>query len=114
MVRDAVVEGALINLVNWAETLTRLAREGREPGQVHECLEKAGLLGEDPLLTLAPIRHEDAVFVAEIYLLTSKAGLSLGDRFCLATAARFAVPVLTADAAWGRLDLPGPAIRLIR
>ena len=32
-------------------------------------------------------------------------GLSLGDRFCLALAAKMGAPVITTDKAWKKLDL---------
>lgn len=36
---------------------------------------------------------------------TRQAGLSLGDRACLALAQQLGVPALTADRSWGRLGL---------
>lgn len=36
---------------------------------------------------------------------TRSAGLSLGDRACLAMAQRLDIPALTADQAWGRVDV---------
>jgi PIN domain nuclease of toxin-antitoxin system len=44
---------------------------------------------------------------------TRARGLSLGDRACLALAARENLPAITADRAWASLDL-GIEIRLIR
>ena len=46
---------------------------------------------------------------------TRGAGLSLGDRCCLALGKRLACPVLTADRAWMEIaDLVGVEVRLIR
>ncbi|MES3090888.1 type II toxin-antitoxin system VapC family toxin [Sphingomonas aerolata] len=56
---------------------------------------------------------EDAVRTATLRTATRPLGLSLGDRACLALAARLAVPVLTADTAWAGLDLD-IEVRLIR
>jgi PIN domain nuclease of toxin-antitoxin system len=47
--------------------------------------------------------------------LTHSAGLSLGDRCCLALAKRLRVPALTADRAWVDMaDAVGVEVRLIR
>ena len=46
---------------------------------------------------------------------TRAAGLSPGDRACLALAGQLNLPAVTADRAWERLDLPDPiAIVIIR
>jgi PIN domain nuclease of toxin-antitoxin system len=44
---------------------------------------------------------------------TKRSGLSLGDRACLALAAREQVPALTSNRAWSKLEL-GVEVRLIR
>jgi PIN domain nuclease of toxin-antitoxin system len=44
---------------------------------------------------------------------TRKAGLSLGDRACLALARDLGVPALTADAAWAKVP-SGVEVRLVR
>lgn len=41
-------------------------------------------------------------------------GLSFGDRACLALAARFEVPAVTADREWRSLPEVGVAVKLIR
>ena len=45
--------------------------------------------------------------------MTRGAGLSLGDRYCLALAQRLGVPVLTADQQWANVSV-GIAIQVIR
>lgn len=42
--------------------------------------------------------------IARLWPKTRSAGLSLGDRACLATAHRLELPTLTADWAWSELD----------
>ena len=49
----------------------------------------------------------DAAYAASLLRpLTRQAGLSLGDRACLALAQRLGVPAITADRAWTTLGLP--------
>ncbi len=43
---------------------------------------------------------------ARLREITRKAGLSLGDRICLALGEQLDLPVLTADRAWAGLGLP--------
>ena len=45
--------------------------------------------------------------------ITKRAGLSLGDRACLALGAQLGVPVLTTDRSWESLGLP-VEVRVIR
>ena len=55
----------------------------------------------------------DAEIAAALWTLTRAAGLSFGDRSCLALASRLGVPVLTTDRAWAKVDV-GVPIELIR
>lgn len=55
---------------------------------------------------------EDAVAIAELRRHGHRR-LSLGDRSCLALASRLALPTMTADRAWGDLDVD-VAVSLIR
>jgi PIN domain nuclease of toxin-antitoxin system len=97
---------AAISAVNVAEVVTVTVREGgtRESARVeieHLNLDMIDFDGE--------LAIETGALVAE----TKKYGLSLGDRACLATAAREGIPVLTAERSWSNLSL-GIAIQLIR
>jgi ribonuclease VapC len=111
VVEAALVYRAVINVVNYAEVLSRLADTGEEPTAVHRRLEDQGLVGD--LLQLVPLVAEDSVAIARLRNLTRALGLSLGDRACLATALRLGRPVITADRSWAAVDV-GVAIRLIR
>ena len=53
---------------------------------------------------MVPLDAERAAAVAGLEPLTGPAGLSLGDRCCLALALERGVPALTADGAWLRLS----------
>lgn len=103
--------GAHIHTVNWAEVLTKLASKGVRPAEVHWQLTERGILGQ--LLQIDPGVPDDATSVATLYSATRSAGLSLGDRYCLATGQRLGTPVLTTDRAWTTLNLP-VTVQLLR
>ncbi|QEI40957.1 hypothetical protein BMF77_01539 [Dolichospermum sp. UHCC 0315A] len=64
-------------------------------------------------LEIIACNEEDAITIAKLRGLTKSAGLSLGDRACLALGKRLNLPVLTADKVWSSLSL-GMTINLIR
>ena len=93
----------MIHNVNWAEVLSKLAERGIDPQEAERDLDERGVLGQT--LSVDAGVPEDARTVAALRPLTQGAGLSLGDRYCLALGTRLGWPVLTADRAWGALDL---------
>lgn len=111
IVEAAFDAGALINTVNYAEVLTRMADTGADPVAAHRRFQEQGLVGD--LLRVVPLTEQDAVAIARLRASTRAHGLSLGDRACLATALRLGRPVMTTDRAWAALDV-GVPIRLIR
>jgi PIN domain nuclease of toxin-antitoxin system len=89
-----------------------LSREReQDPEEAARNLTDAGILGQG--LTLRSFDDAQALEVARLRLHTRDAGLSLGDRACLALAASPGLPALTVGCAWLG---PGPGIevRLIR
>lgn len=110
-VAEALLKGAVISLVNWAEVLSTLAKEGKQPEVVAQQLRAEGLLYQT--LRLEPLTDEDCLEIARLRLVTQKYGLSLGDRAALALAKRLDVAVLTADRVWVELDV-GIKIEVIR
>ena len=110
-VSEALMKGSLISAVNWAEVLSKLADKGKVPEVVSSQLRKLGLLGE--ALQVYPLDEGLCEEIAELSPMTRKAGLSLGDRACLALARRTKLPALTADQIWKTLDV-GISINLIR
>lgn len=92
----ASLEQAAISAVNLAEVLGRLIRDGRP---LAEAVSRLAALG----LEVVPLDAERAAAVAGLEPLARPAGLSLGDRCCLALALERGVPALTADGAWLRL-----------
>ena len=97
---------AMIGAANYAEALIRVGRMG---GDVD-----AAIAGFDILaIPIVPVTREHAIMAAKLHPLTKQAGLSLGDRTCLALVQRMKLPVLTTDRAWGAVAL-GLDIQLIR
>lgn len=106
VVQDALEEESSIGTVNLAEVLTKLSDVGQDPSSA---MDRLGVLPIDVV-----VFDEDlAVETARLRPLTSAAGLSLGDRACLALARRLGRRVLTADAAWVGL-VPDVDVEVIR
>ena len=111
VVEDAIADGATISTVNLAEALSTMARKGADPATALATMTERGVIGG--AITVEPFTLADAVEAARLRPLTAKAGLSLGDRSCLALARRLGTPALTADQPWRGIDLP-VAVRSIR
>lgn len=88
-----------ISAVNLAEARTKLVDRGFTR-------EAADMSIELFNMTVVPFGEADAVATAELRRSTRSAGLSLGDRACLALAASRNVVVLTTDRAWQTVDVP--------
>lgn len=111
IVLEALVAGAVINVVNYAEVLSRLGDAGEAPAEVDRLLRDQGLIGG--LLEIAPLTEGDAIVIAQLRPGTRSRGLSLGDRACLATGLRLQQPVLTGDRSWADVAVE-VAVRVIR
>ena len=111
-VRDAIGEGAAIGAANWAEVLSKLVDAGEDAVALAGRLEREGLI--DNAVAVVPLTAEDALAIAQLRQATRAAGLSLGDRACLALGRRLGLPVLTTDRAWNDLALTGITVRAIR
>jgi PIN domain nuclease of toxin-antitoxin system len=102
-----LLDGGCISVVNLAEVTATLARRN-PPDAVRDIVREMALRVVDADAELAI----DAGLLRSI---TDQAGLSLGDRFCLALARRLGAPVITADRAWLQVaSAAGLKIRLIR
>jgi PIN domain nuclease of toxin-antitoxin system len=102
----AVMADAAISTVNVAEVMSKLIEGGTTLDHARNWVRAFDLAVIDFDLPSAEA-------VGELRIRTRRAGLSIGDRACLALALRAAVPALTADRAWAALDL-GIEIRVIR
>ncbi len=97
---------ALVSAVNIAEVASKLAEQGMPQEQRHYVL---------ALMDLDVVSFDDVQALASgsIGRSTRCLGLSLGDRACLQLAALRGLPAVTADRAWGELDV-GVEVRVIR
>ena len=98
VVAEAIASGAVISTVNLAEVFSRAADRGGDPAKLAAELTQSGLL--DGAITVEPFTAADAIDAGRLRPLTRDAGLSLGDRACLALARRLDAPALTADTDW--------------
>ncbi|PSK91703.1 PIN domain nuclease of toxin-antitoxin system [Haloactinopolyspora alba] len=104
-VKDAL-ESGLVCAANWSETLQKITFHGGDATRQGDLLRLLGL-------EIEPLTRDDAATAARLFPQTRHAGLSLGDRCCLALAARMGVQALTADRAWADLDID-VQVRLVR
>lgn len=105
---ELLLDSLVIGTVNLAEIVAALARDGNPEEEVR------GIVVDLALTAVAP-DEEMAIDAGLLRSVTDRAGLSLGDRFCLALARRLAAPVLTADRAWRKVGKStGVEVRVIR
>ncbi len=92
-VAQAIEDGAVISTVNLSEVASKL----NELGTPEVLIQTAINVLE---LTLVDFNAELAYKVGFLRPLTKSAGLSLGDRACLALAQHLNLPALTTDRVW--------------
>jgi ribonuclease VapC len=100
----ATLGDAVMSAANLAEVAAKYGDLGLSPADLVSQVPRLGIV-------LEPVTAEDAVLQADVRARDAlgndgRPHLSLGDRLCLALALRLDLPVLTADRAWDRLDLP--------
>lgn len=107
MVR-AHVRSGVIGAANLAEVLAKLSDHGLPAA---EAARAVAILG----LEVAPMTEAQAQRSAELRAATRAAGLSLGDRACLALATELGAPALTADRGWVAIaEAAGVSVQVIR
>ena len=89
---EAILAGAEMTTANFAEVATRYVLRGAAA--------EASALRELLPVSLVPVDEDLALRAALMADRTRPAGLSLGDRLCLAHAIRRGIPALTADRSW--------------
>ena len=104
---SAAMPKAVMCAVNVAEVAERLCRD----------FEQEAVRRSLDLILPITIAVDKELAIAAGFMRTNtiNAGLSLGDRFCLALGARMNVPVLTADRAWLKIaNAVGVEVQLVR
>lgn len=108
IVEAALIRGAVLPAPNLAEVITKLCRYAFDPQEILEAIDSL-------TIRIAPLTEEDAMAAGFLYAETRAAGLSLGDRCCIAVGIRLNARILTADGPWQRANLDAVAnIELIR
>ncbi|MEE3504649.1 type II toxin-antitoxin system VapC family toxin [Acidiphilium acidophilum] len=88
--------GALLSAVNFAEIVTKLCERGMPQDQARLAIEAIGV-------EVVDFGIDQACVTGELRNRTRSAGLSLGDRACLALAQQQNLPAITADTAWAQI-----------
>jgi ribonuclease VapC len=105
---QSILTTCAMTTVNLGEVVGHFARIGSGEADIRQML--------DPLPFQRVVLDEELAFIAGLmFPATRRAGLSFGDRACLALANRLGVRALTADRAWPRVGTAvGVEIELIR
>lgn len=101
------LENAVISGVNLHEVAKEMFREGAVASDVRATLDTLAL----------DVRAHDteaAYRAAELYEPTRRYGSGLGDRSCMALALELALPILTTDRAWKKVEIAGLEVRHLR
>lgn len=99
LVEQSLEAGAVCGAANWSE----VAQKVQHAGRTWEL--SAALLASFDLV-VEPVTRTDAETAARLW--SPEAGLSLGDRLCLALGVRMQSEVMTADQRWGARVAVGP------
>ena len=102
------IAGARVSAVNYAEVVGHFVHAGMPAPAIDAML--------DPLpMTIVPVDKVLAQLAGRLRAVTAKAGLSLGDRVCLALARRDGLPAWTADLDWKKVaDAAGVKVVTVR
>jgi ribonuclease VapC len=95
---EAVLYGACISAANYAEVIGKLVDRGQAPEEAVADLRELDL-------DVVPFDRAHGEAAGALRATTREAGLSLGDRACLALAASREAVAVTTDRAWKRLKV---------
>ena len=103
-----LIDGAAVSANIIAELATKLSDRGLSQSDIAATI-------EDCAFDIHPVTYNDALAIGALRPLTQSVGLSLGDRSCLALAAKLKLPAITADNAWATIaGAVGVEVVLIR
>lgn len=106
-VTEAILDGAEMTTANFAEVATKYVLRG--------AVAEARALQTRLPVALVAVDQDLALRAALMAQVTRPAGLSLGDRLCLALAQRSVSPALTADRSWLSVaEAVGVVVEMIR
>ena len=88
-----------VSTVNIVEVRTKLSDAGKSSVEIDEALKIINMIEVD-------FTSEQARFAGDLRITTRRAGLSVGDRACLALAAAKGAIAMTADKIWADVELP--------
>ena len=97
-VESALAAGVAMSVVNLSEVVSRLADQGSSQSEIETVLRGFEI-------DYHPLDESAAIIAGLLRPATRSAGLSFGDRACVALAIDLNLPVLTGDHPWSLLDL---------
>jgi len=100
-----VLGRSCISAVNLAECMGKMVEYGKP-------LEDVAYQIDRLQIPVIPFDGAHAKIVASLLKPTRKAGLSLGDRACLALAMNLAIPAFTTDSDWGKCKLEVKIVKI--
>lgn len=92
------VDRSAVTSPNWSEVCQKALSRALDIIELRSAVESLGV-------EILPFTADDAQRAASLWPMTRRAGLSMGDRACLALAQRLGIPALTADRSWLALGL---------
>lgn len=103
---EPVMSGASISAVNFGEVVAKLVDRGVADEDIVRDLAELDI-------EVVDVDRRQAELAGLLRRMTKEAGLSLGDRSCLALAREYEATAVTADRAWAKLKV-GAKIMLVR
>ena len=103
---EPLLDAAVVSSVNWSEVVQKAAARGVDMSRLRDDVEALGV-------RIATFDADAAEAAAHLWSLTRGAGLSLGDRACLALAGSLGATAVTADQAWADVNA-GVSVQLLR